>query len=245
MKRIILLLLTTFAVALTFNSCIIDFYDDNDGFCVRGEGPVVSRELNMPFFRGIDLEVPAKVLITQGPTLRVRAEGYDNIVNAIERDVRNGIWEIEFNDCVRNIGELTIYVTMPEIASLRISGTGDIIGENFFTTDDIELIISGTGKIDLGLDADDIYARISGTGNIILEGDADELELESTGTGDFRAFQLKLNRADIEITGAGDAEVFVTNYLRVRITGTGDVLYRGNPRIDFNITGTGDLIDAN
>ena len=42
-----------------------------------------------------------------------------NIIDEIELDVRNGIWKIEFNRCVRDIDQLRIFITMPTLTSLH------------------------------------------------------------------------------------------------------------------------------
>ncbi|MBK6950070.1 MAG: DUF2807 domain-containing protein [Haliscomenobacter sp.] len=245
MKRILLIILSTSFLFLALSSCIVDFYDDNDGPCIRGSGPVVSETINVPDFTGISLDISANVYITQGPEFRVKAEGYANIIDELNRRVRNGVWEITLNDCVRNTGDLTLYITMPEVQSVHNTSSGDIVSENILVTDDIYITNSGSGDIDLGLDADDIDARLSGSGKLFLEGEADELTLDVTGSGDYRGFKLKLNRADIRTTGSGDAEIWVLNYLKARISGSGDILYRGSPQIDFSGSGSGDLINAN
>ncbi len=245
MKRILLIILSTTFLFLALSSCIVDFYDDYDGPCIRGSGPVVTETINVPDFTGISLGISAKVYLTQGPEFRVRAEGYANIIDELNRRVRNGVWEITLNDCVRNIGDLTLYVTMPEVQSVHNASSGDIISENILITGDLLITNSGSGDIDLGVDSDDLEGRLSGSGKLFLEGEADELTLDVTGSGDFRGFKLKLNRADVLTTGSGDAEVWVLNYLKARITGSGDILYRGTPQIDFSGSGSGDLINAN
>ncbi|MBK7477859.1 MAG: DUF2807 domain-containing protein [Haliscomenobacter sp.] len=245
MKRILLIILSTSFLFLALSSCIVDFYDDNDGPCIRGSGPVVSETINVPDFTGISLDISANVYITQGPEFRVKAEGYANIIDELNRRVRNGVWEITLNDCVRNTGDLTLYITMPEVQSVHNTSSGDIISENILVTDDLYLTNTGSGDVDLGIDADDLEARLTGSGKLFLEGEADELTLDVTGSGDYRGFKLKLNRADIRTTGSGDAEIWVLNYLKARISGSGDILYRGSPQIDFSGSGSGDLINAN
>lgn len=243
MRRILKMAPVLLLLAIGAGSCYFDFEDD--GICVRGSGSVVTQELNLPDFHSISLDVPANVFITQGPVQRVRAEGYANILNQLRLTVRNGVWYIEFRDCVRNIDDLNIYITIPEVRSLRNTATRDIVSENTIITDDLELILSGTGDIDIAADAAQIDARISGTGKIYLEGESNRLNLESTGTGDMKAFRMETRQSDIRISGTGDAEVWVLDYLKVRITGSGDVYYKGNPQVDVSITGTGKVVHYN
>ena len=242
--------LKLFFIAMTcvsiMTGCFIDV-DDDDGFfgCTDGEGPIISEELNLDPFTGIELSINASVFVTQGPIQSVFVEGQQNIIDEIDRSVRNGIWEIELDDCVRNMEPLKVTITIPNVTSLRISGSGELVSENVLVIDDIDLNISGSGDMDIAMEADDIESRISGSGTIIMEGVADDIDLEISGSGDYRAFNLEANRANVEIRGSGDAEVFVRDELDVKISGSGDVLYKGNPSIDVEITGSGEVIDAN
>lgn len=239
-------LMMAFALTLTVSSCFIDI-DDDDGFfgCVDGDGPVVEEILSLSEFSGINLNLPIEVIVKQGDIQEVRVEGKQNIIDELERDIRNGVWEIETRDCVRDIGNMKIFITIPEIQELTIAGSGEIFGENVFLVQDVELRISGSGNMDLAMEGDDYEVIITGSGNIKLEGLADELDLKITGSGDVAAFKLDAQRARIEITGSGNAEVLVQDELDVKISGSGDVRYKGSPSLDINISGSGRVVDAN
>jgi len=163
----------------------------------------------------------------------------------MERTVKGGVWEIEVDRCIRNMEEMRIFITLPEITEVKISGSGKIISENMLKADDLEVGISGSGDITLGVLADDINTSISGSGNVVLEGEADEIRFLVSGSGDLRAFDLMARKAEVEISGSGDVEVYVTEQLNVSITGSGDVLYHGNPSLNVSISGAGEVVDAN
>jgi hypothetical protein len=230
---------------LLSSGCLIDFDDDGLQTCIRGEGGIISEELDIAPFTGIDLQIDADVFLTQGDEFSVVAEGQFNIIRELDYRVRNGIWDIDLDRCVRRMDDLRIYITLPEITYLEISSSGNIYGENNFDVEDVLLEIDGSGDMDLALDADDIDAVIEGSGNIQLEGTANDIFLRLEGSGLFRAFGLACRCANIRVDGSGDAEVTVAEELRVRILGSGDVLYKGNPVVDADINGSGRVIDAN
>lgn len=244
MKTKLFLLLAVLA-GVSFSGCFVDLDDDGPFNCTRGTGSVVTETLNVPDFDGIVLKISADVEITQGPTQLVEVEGFGNIIDELETDVRAGVWEIEFDDCIRNQGNLRIFITVPNLRMLKVSGSGDVVSTNTLDVPNLELGISGSGTIDVAANADNIDALISGSGSILLEGAADELDLRTSGSGDLRAFDLPVREANVEISGSGNADVTVADYLRVRISGSGDVRYRGNPTLDVNISGSGRVVDAN
>lgn len=242
LKLIFLSLVTAFSVS----SCFIDIDDDPfDGGCLRGQGGILTEDMSLNRIDAIDLQVPAKVYIRQGSEQRVMIEGQANIIDNLERTVRGGLWVIESERCIREMEELRIFITVPEVAFLKLSGSGQILSENELVTDDLELIISGSGDINLSLMADDIETLVTGSGNLRLTGLADELSFDLTGSGSLLAFDLETRKGEVNIEGSGDAEVHVTEELNVDISGSGDVFYHGSPSLNVAITGSGEVIDAN
>ncbi|PHN05164.1 head GIN domain-containing protein [Flavilitoribacter nigricans] len=239
-------LILALGISLLTPACFIDIDDDDNFFgCVNGNGPIVSVDLDMPQIDAIHLAMPGQVFVTQGPQQSVRVEAKQNIIDELELNVKNGLWVIDTDRCVRDIDDFKVFITMTDITELGLFGSGDIIGENFFAVNDILLLLVGSGDMDLGLEADDVETNISGSGNMVLEGTGDSLDSNISGSGDVRAFNLEVNRAKFDITGSGDAEITVSDELDVRISGSGDVKYKGNPSVDVVITGSGRVVDAN
>lgn len=236
--------LLLFIIYFTKTAC---YFDHDDGFFdrIEGEGPVITQSLPVEGFTGIKFRIADDLYITQGDNFSVEIKGQENIIDLIDQDVRNGIWEIEFEKRVRNYEKLEIFITMPEIEYLSLSGSGYVRGQNTFKSEDIEVRISGSGDMDLGLESDDIEGRIAGSGKLFLEGIAQKLDFKISGSGDLRAFDLLADRADLEISGSGDMEVTVKKDLDVQISGSGDVFYKGDPDLTIRISGTGDVINAN
>lgn len=232
-------------MALGTQGCFIDF-DDNDVFgCTRGEGDVIRKEITLSSFHSVELTNAADVFVRQGPEQEIEVEGQANIIDLLNRNISGGTWRINFEDCVISARDLKIFISIPDIESLSITGSGDIFGENEFVGRDMEFRITGSGDMDVFADAIRMDVRQTGSGDLHLEGFTNELDLVMTGSGDFEGFGLESDNCDVTLTGSGDAEVNVNDILDVRITGSGDVYYRGNPVIDVNITGSGSLINAN
>ncbi len=244
-KKISIALLS--AVTLFFvPGCFIDGNGDGPFGCIDADGSIVSQELDLSNFDGIELRMEGKVFIRQGNRQEVIVEAPRDLIEELELDVDNGIWEIETDDCVRyNDNDFRVYITLPDITFLRVAGSGDIVSENVLIVDDLELNVSGSGNIDIATEADDIIAKISGSGDMFLEGIADLLDFITSGSGDYSAFNLDARAAKIQISGSGNAEVRVSDRLDVRISGSGDVRYKGNPIVNTQISGSGRVVNAN
>ena len=245
MKNLKLLLLAAFAIVLSTSCGIGD--DDTDIFgCEKGTGGIVSNTLDITGFTGIELDCEATVYLTQGTDFEVIVEGQQNILDLLETDVDDDdVWEIKFKECVKDDDDIEIYITMPEIAYLKACGSGKIKGEHTFDVGNIVLRVSGSGDIDVDIEADDIDGKISGSGELILDGSGDDFDFDISGSGKLKAFPLEVNKMDLKIRGSGDAEIFTNEELKVKISGSGDVYYKGFPIIEVDISGSGDVINAN
>ena len=242
MKTFKLFLISACVIVLA-NSC---YFGDEDFLgCVRGNGDIRTSEFYLPDITGVKLRGIGEVFIRYGDTQEIIVETDDNLMQYLETDVNGGVWDIDFARCVRNVTRLTIYITVPEIEKLIISGSGSIIGEDAFVGDELETIMSGSGNIEFDFTGDVVEASVPGSGNIDLSGSADLMDVNISGSGDVRAFDLTAQECDVHISGSGDVRVHVEDFLKVRISGSGDVLYKGYPTLDIDITGSGSVIDRN
>jgi hypothetical protein len=81
-----------------------------------------------------------------------------------------------------------------------------------------------------------------GASEVVLDGSIDQLLVDMTGASQLAAAGLQAKTAEISTTGAGDADVAVSDSLKVVITGAGKVTYSGNPpTIKKQITGAGTI----
>jgi len=220
---------------------------DDDLFGIRGEGPTVSENREISEFDRIELEVNAEVILQQGEEQEVVVEAQQNILSVLETDVKNGKLEIDFDGHhVRRHSDIKIYITVPDITSLKVAGSGSIRGADDFEVTDLDLNISGSGKIDFGVKgANSIDTDISGSGDLYLNGDVIRHQANISGSGKIKAYDLVTTNADMEITGSGTTEVYVTDKLKAKISGSGKVRYKGNPSVEVNVSGSGKVENAN
>ena len=239
MKKNILLPFATMFILLTMSSC---YFDGNYKNRIEGNGPIVSEILDIRDFDSFNIQNSANVVLKQGNKFHVEIEAQRNIINNLNTEVTGNIWKIRNNRPVWKSQKMTIYITMPEFKTIRISGSGDVstVGD-FDNLGDLELRISGSGDMDLDIDADDIYGRIGGSGSIRLSGKADKLDFRVTGSGDIYAMDLQARSAEASISGSGSIRVDVKERLDATVSGSGNIFYHGNPHINTRVSGSGNI----
>lgn len=209
---------------------------------MRGEGPKVTKTLNLDNFNAVGLSLSADVYLKQGNSQQVTIEGQENIINNIVTDVSGNYWKIKFDRPVRNHDGIKIYITIPTLTKAYISGSGGIFGQTKFTgLNELYLGISGSGDLELDFDASSTESKISGSGDMKLGGSTNDLAITISGSGDISAYDLSAQSCNIRISGSGGAKVDVQENLEVRVSGSGDVYYEGRPRLSSKISGSGDV----
>ena len=201
---------------------------------------------NVGDFDKISLSISADLYLTQGSKNEVIIEADEDVLEKIETEVNGGTLNIKFERWYnyRGAKNIKIYVTVKEINKLILAGSGDIVSKSPIKTENLDLVITGSGTISIDdLNTKRVDAMISGSGDIRVGGKtkANELDATVTGSGDIIASNMEFEEADLTITGSGTIKALVTERLDANITGSGTIYYKGKPVIDANITGSGKI----
>jgi hypothetical protein len=86
----------------------------------------------------------------------------------------------------------------------------------------------------------------TGAAEVSLDGSVDDLVADMTGASELNAKGLQTKTAEISTTGAANADISVSETLKVTITGAGDITYYGTPKtVEKHITGAGSIRHKN
>jgi hypothetical protein len=227
---------------LLFLSSIILLSACGSGDCIRGDGEVERRTLEVAPFDAIVVEGPIDVRLRRSSVQNVDIEVQPNIGELLETQVRDGVWHIRTAQCFRTRRDFIVHVTVPEIRSIAIKGSGDVTSEDQFDVQELDLSIAGSGDMSVIVNAMTVNASITGSGDMEIMGMCQEFTSTINGSGDIKAGDLQCARANADIVGSGDINLHVTDALEANVTGSGSIRYKGSPpRVNRNVTGSGDI----
>lgn len=220
------------------------------GPCIDGSGPVIMEKRDLSDYTAVSNENSFKVVVSEADSFAVEVEAQQNLLSVIETFVSGNTLVIRQmkGTCIRDGSSVTVYVSMPSLEALYISGSGTIIAD-VGESDEFECSNSGSGQLTI----DSIYAGLishhnSGSGSIRVTGSfADEVIMVNSGSGTVYAGTIH-NAPDVEIKHSSSGRIMAQLYnirrLDALLSGSGRIDLSGDTReADYKLTSSG-RIDA-
>lgn len=199
-----------------------------------------------PFTR-VGMGVSGTLHLTQGSEFKVSIEGPKRLLEDIVTRVEKGRLVIKYKSWGPHLEKVDVFITMPEIEGLSVSGSGEIYNETPLRSEEIDLAVSGSGRIRLDrFTAEEVSAKISGSGAIIVSGKkCSDLEVAISGSGQVDTQELQSREVSAKISGSGSARVYAGEKLDASISGSGNVRYSGHPVVNARVSGSGKVRTIN
>jgi len=208
-----------------------------------------TEERKLKTFTEISLKIDARLHLTQDDEQSFQIKAKPSTLEKVITEVKDNQLVIKYsvkNNYLKswNPGPVDIYVTIPRIDKLSVSGNGLIEAKDDINSPIVDLSLNGSGDIKLwALNAGKVNTMLSGQGDILLKGDNDIKEFSATisGSGEVIALDMPAQYVKVKISGSGNCKVNATSDLHVRISGSGFVEYTGRPLVDSKIAGAGKI----
>jgi hypothetical protein len=208
-----------------------------------GNSEIVKETRNLSGFTRVNFGVSGDLFISIGTEFKVVLEGEKSLLEEIETEVSGSKLVIKKESWYSHGNEkVTVYITMPELTGLGVSGSGKAEIKDAVKAEDLDFSVSGSGKIitsDLAIGK--LNVGISGSGDVIVggSGEADNADVSISGSGNYSGETLKIGRADLSISGSGSCLCNVVDNLDASVSGSGNITYIGSPKIDARVSGSG------
>lgn len=207
-----------------------------------GNGQLIREMRRMPEFDGVVVGGAFDVYLYEGDCYCAEVETDENLLDHIQTTIKDGKLYIESKGWVKKSTEYRVFVTLPRLSALSVSGAADVVGETPFDSRRMELHASGSSDISLEISVDVLTSTVSGSSDVNLRGRAEEVSATVSGSGDLKASSLQAERVEVGVSGSGDAYVHARRAIRASASGSGDVYCHGNPgQTSISTSGAGDF----
>lgn len=211
---------------------------------VRGNGKTINKTRNVGSFDGVGVSGSFDVFLVEGDEGKLDITVEENLEKYLITEVKNGNLKIKWKSGmnIRTSSKTTITVHFKTINSLAMAGSGDIVGKDVIKGNSLEVAVAGSGDVKVDIEVQEVETAVSGSGDIELSGTATEFEAAVSGSGDIDAYDLKVERAELRISGSGFIGANIEKEIEARVSGSGDIKYKGQPRIeDIKVSGSGNV----
>ena len=207
-----------------------------------------SKSFTVQNFNSISLKGGFTVNLSQGNTPGISVNAPDALMDELNITVDNGELRIvdkrfnrdEHHDDWENLARrIHLDITVTSLENLKVSGYISLKTTEPLMSDNMDIGIEGGGKLKMDLVTENLGINIQGGMSMELAGQARSLISHIEGAGKISAYDMKTDRAEISIDGAGYASVNVSEHLKVDLDGVGWVRYKGDPMVEKNINGVG------
>ena len=235
-------------LVLAFSLFLLSSCDYFSGTRVRGDGNVVAQSRTVDGFSGVDVSGAIEVVVRQDAAYSVKVETDNNLQEYVEVHNEGGILRIQNRNRFRLLPSrrVIVYVTGPGLTSFSASGACKIKSENKITaTSPVDIDATGASGIHLDINAPSVDVSLTGASSASLKGETKELSISSSGSSDVNAFELLSENTDVDVSGAGNAEVFASVKLEAEGSGASKIRYKGNASVSSNTSGASSVQKVN
>ncbi|MGY2134653.1 head GIN domain-containing protein [Hymenobacter sp. HD11105] len=205
---------------------------------------------DVPTFTQLNLAGSFNVVLRQGSPQKVEVEADPEDLSHVETTVTNGKLRVGAKQEKKGMGmswssynfkkPVTVYVTMPNIEALGVSGSGSMSAADPIRGGNLNLSVSGSGRLKLNrVQADKLNSSVSGSGNISMTGNSAHHDVNISGSGQVDAPGFRSETCRVSISGSGNCRIEVTKTLDASLAGSGNVYVTGKPQINASTAGSG------
>ncbi len=186
-------------------------------------------------FSGIRVSHAIKVIITQSDTESLAVSANDekyleDIITELDGGTlvirsKNNSWTGKRNR------QLKVYVSFKKLEYIDISGASDVVTVGVIKQPSLRLDLSGASTLRGEIETGTLSLDLSGASQLNLKGTATVLKADCSGASDMNAYDLTVDLANLDVSGASDIEINVNKEIKAEATGASSIRYKGNASV--------------
>jgi len=249
MKRNILIIAAAI-ISMTLNACTINMDGETlGGKTVKGDGNIITRNIDVTAFNEISTSLPATVNFTIADNYSCTVTVDENIFNYLEIKVKEGDLLLRKPDEHKNVNlrptSFVIDITAPSVEQINLAGSGTFNANSPLEAEKLEANVAGSGDIVFNetVTVGEAELNVAGSGDLVCnELVAGKLDCNVAGSGDLKVVSGKVQEAEAGVAGSGDIVLTCDiENLDANVAGSGDIKARVNGKLAYGIFGSGDI----
>lgn len=208
-------------------------------------GPIQSSQkiFQVGDFDKLEMGSAFNIEVIQGTEFSVITEGDRRNLDDLIVQVFDGKLRIKYDNNRNRKYTTYIYITMPSLKEVDFGGASESRISGFSNTGEFTVKLSGASKSLIAADAEALRLVLSGASRLSMESEGiQNVRADLSGASFMDLYQAPTAQANIELSGASEAKVAVSNALTLKASGASTLWYRGSPSIDSELSGASTII---
>jgi hypothetical protein len=207
---------------------------------VYGSGRIVTEDFDIRGFSKLEISHAFNVEVIQSSSYEVAVRVDEKLQQHLRIEKRGDTLVIGLKPYRSyNLRSVTMEaeVRMPDLRGIDASGASDVRISGFSSVKDFEVDLSGASYLDGEITARYVRIEVSGASRVRLQGSAEDLRLNASGASNLDLEDFPVRDADIELSGASEAEVVLNGTLDIDASGASRLYFGGSPimgRVDLS-----------
>jgi hypothetical protein len=184
-------------------------------------------------FNSIEVTGAINLFLSQGTEEAVAVSaGDDELINRIRTSVRDNVLYIDFDG--KGLGwknwsnnKIKAYVTFSSLKRIEASGACNVKTVDQLKSNDLKIELSGASDLTGDIAIENLSVILSGASNCTLKGIAEKAAFNCNGASSAKAYELKINYAKMDASGASSIRVTVNKEMNARASGASSINYKG------------------
>ncbi len=196
--------------------------------CVYPQG-IEKQSREVEPFNGIKVSSGIKLYLTQGDETKVFVEADGSIIGDLITKNEKGILNIYISTkkLLRFDPSPKVYVTFSWLNSITASAGSEVIGQNAFKADKLEVQNSSGSYSKFEVECRDLTLRASSGAKIKLMGSSLNLEAKSSSGSEIRVRDLKVVNAKLDASSGANIDAYVSGEIEASASSGGRIDYSG------------------
>ncbi len=208
-----------------------------------GSGNIITEKRVTGNFNGISVSSGFDVELKTGPVTEIIVEADDNIMQYIETTVSADILKIGIEN-MHSLSDahLKVYITAPEITSIKASSGADVVSRDVLKNDGkLSFNASSAASIVTDLDAPEVAANTSSGASITLRGKTKNYHATASSGANLKTEDLLTENTVVTASSGGKANVHASVSLSATASSGANVNYRGAANVQKTVSSGGSV----
>lgn len=224
----------------------LGFLSSCDHDTIRASDEVSSLEYSIPDYSTVQVSNAFNTNVTFSDTEEsIRIEANENLHDRIivQREGNSLIIKLKKFTNVRGNATLNAYIVTKDISKFDMAGASKLTLENVWNSSEGRIELSGASNFTGEVAIDRLNLDMGGASSLDIYGNSSSLDANLSGSSDIRDFDLSVVDLKIQMSGASEASLSISESIDIRASGASSLQFKGDAKITYKrLTGASEIV---